>query len=54
MLTDWLADKTGEERGGAGDREMERRVVVHRENWEILLTSPLPPSLPPSHLPVCE
>lgn len=45
MLTDWLADKTGEERGGGGDREMERReLVVHRGNWEILLTSPLPPS----------
>lgn len=49
MLTDWLADKTGEEVG-----VIERRwgeLVVCRENLEILLTSPLPPSpLHTSHL----
>ena len=57
MHTDSLADKAGT-RGGGGcvGGGMERRrgeLVVHGENWEILLTSPLPPS-PLSSLSVNE
>ena len=51
-LTGWLADKAGGERTAEEEVWMiERRRgehAVHKENWEILLTSPLPPSFPPS------
>lgn len=53
MLTDWLADKMGEERGGGGDREMERTACCLARKLgnppHLAFTS-----LPPSHLPVCE
>lgn len=54
-LTGWPADKAGGERTGVEAGMIERRERRARQftkkNWEILLTSPLPPS--PLHA-VCE